>query len=332
MGTWVVSADLLAHSRFVVSQLAETVAALSLLSDPRPPALPWQRAFYAQHHEAYAEMIAEAPVRRVLIDRLWRPSRPPVPAWIADFVALPPLGPGASFEDELAQLHAWDDERIRAELRSMWPRRLPAALARPGLRTALEDVLRWVWSSTLTSDWPRRRRVLEADVLSRTATLAKAGWAGVFDSLGTQRQRWVGAGHLQINDSNLPSRDLTQAKELSFVPVHSPEGWAAWDLPDRYAVVYPVAGVLAPVDRSTSDGLARLVGGNRARILLLLVEPRSTTQLAALTGLPIGAVGNHLRVLLEAGTILRRRSGREVLYWRTGLGDELVAVGGKRSD
>jgi DNA-binding transcriptional ArsR family regulator len=60
---------------------------------------------------------------------------------------------------------------------------------------------------------------------------------------------------------------------------------------------------------------------------VLLDQPRSTTQLAALTGLPLGAVGNHLRVLLGSGTVLRRRAGREVLYWRTSLGDELVAAG-----
>ena len=50
-----------------------------------------------------------------------------------------------------------------------------------------------------------------------------------------------------------------------------------------------------------------------------------TDGLARLTGLPPGAVGNHLRVLLEAGAVLRRRAGREVLYWRTSLGDALAA-------
>jgi DNA-binding transcriptional ArsR family regulator len=79
--------------------------------------------------------------------------------------------------------------------------------------------------------------------------------------------------------------------------------------------------------RATASGLERLVGSNRARVLLHLDEPRSTTQLAVLTGLPLGAVGNHLRVLLDAGAVLRRRSGREVLYWRTQLGDGLVAAG-----
>ncbi|GGR70599.1 DNA-binding transcriptional ArsR family regulator [Nocardioides luteus] len=111
------------------------------------------------------------------------------------------------------------------------------------------------------------------------------------------------------------------------MPVHSDGSWLAWDLPKRYAIVYPVAGALA---RTGGDGvdpgraLARLIGPNRATVLALLDAPRSTTQLAALTRLPVGAVGNHLRVLLDAGAVMRRRAGREVLYWRTALGEELA--------
>ena len=43
--------------------------------------------------------------------------------------------------------------------------------------------------------------------------------------------------------------------------------------------------------------------------------------------MPLGSVGDHLKVLLAAGTVLRRRSGREVLYWRTALGDALRDAG-----
>jgi DNA-binding transcriptional ArsR family regulator len=74
--------------------------------------------------------------------------------------------------------------------------------------------------------------------------------------------------------------------------------------------------------------LERLVGANRAALLRLLDQPLGTTHLAASTGLPVGAVGNHLRVLLDAGVVARRRSGRNVLYWRTALGDSLTAAGG----
>jgi DNA-binding transcriptional ArsR family regulator len=110
------------------------------------------------------------------------------------------------------------------------------------------------------------------------------------------------------------------------VPVHGYTGWDMLELPHRYALVYPVSGALADIGtmRASTDGLARLIGPNRARVLRLLGEPRSTTQLAALTGLPPGAVSSHLRVLLEAGAVLRRRTGREVLYWRTSLGHALA--------
>ncbi|HEU5038557.1 MAG TPA: helix-turn-helix domain-containing protein [Nocardioides sp.] len=331
MGTWLVPADLLARSRFQVSPLAETVAALTVLSVPVPPGVPWQRAFHATHREAYAEMLADDPVRAAMAGRLWRPRRGRVPGWMGDFLTLPPLRPGASFADELAQLDAWDDARIRAEIRTMRPDApLPDRLAGAGLRRATAEILTWVWTAAVAADWPRRRRVLEADIVSRTARLATQGWAGVVPTLG-RRMDWKGGGHLQINSYDLPTRDLSGARELSFVPVHSNGQWVAWDLPDRFAIVYPVTGAQAASDRTARGrapgGLVRLVGANRARVLVLLGEPHSTTQLAALTGLPLGAVGNHLRVLLDAGAVLRRRSGREVLYWRTSLGDALVAAG-----
>jgi DNA-binding transcriptional ArsR family regulator len=273
-------------------------------------------------------MLAEDKMRAIVADHAWRPRRGQVPGWIADFLALPPLGDGAAFADELDQLAAWDDDRIRAEICQFAAGPLPAALGEAGLRDAVADILRWVWTATLVSDWPRRRRVLEADILTRTSRLASHGWAGVFGTLSPQFS-WLGDGRLQINGYEFPDRDLSQARELDFVPVHSYTGWDMRELPHRYALVYPVSGALADTGsaRAGPDGLARLIGPNRARVLRLLAEPRSTTQLAALTGLPLGAVGNHLRVLLEAGAVLRRRAGREVLYWRTSLGDALAAPG-----
>jgi DNA-binding transcriptional ArsR family regulator len=68
--------------------------------------------------------------------------------------------------------------------------------------------------------------------------------------------------------------------------------------------------------------------GHRAALLRLLDQPLGTTHLAAACGLPVGAVGNHLRVLLDAGVVARRRSGRNVLYWRTALGEALIAADG----
>jgi DNA-binding transcriptional ArsR family regulator len=105
----------------------------------------------------------------------------------------------------------------------------------------------------------------------------------------------------------------------------TPTGWVGWDEPDRYAIIYPCAGVLADVGGSKPpDALARLTGVNRGAILMALAEPRSTSQLVAVTGYGLGSVGGYLRVLLDADLVTRRRAGRSVVYYRTRLGDALA--------
>lgn len=47
-----------------------------------------------------------------------------------------------------------------------------------------------------------------------------------------------------------------------------------------------------------------------------------------MTGQGLGSVGRHLRVLLDAGLVERRRAGRSVLYARTAAGEVLVEASG----
>ncbi|MCX4385751.1 helix-turn-helix domain-containing protein [Micromonospora peucetia] len=63
----------------------------------------------------------------------------------------------------------------------------------------------------------------------------------------------------------------------------------------------------------------------RAAVLQHTAEPVSTSGLVGATGMPLGTVGHHLQVLLEAGMLHRRRSGREVFYWWTDTARALVA-------
>src|SRR5947199_44851 len=91
MGSWRVSADLLASSRFVLSPMAETVAALTVLEAPKGP---WQQVFHAANRDAFDEMMARHPVRRDLVRRAWRPRRGDQPGWVADFLGTVPAGPG----------------------------------------------------------------------------------------------------------------------------------------------------------------------------------------------------------------------------------------------
>jgi hypothetical protein len=318
MGTWQISADLLARSRFVVSPRIETVAALNDLVRPSDPA---GRAFAVAHRESFEHMLAEHPARRAVLDHSWRRG------WISDWLALPPTGPDRVFEDEVDDVRRLGDKRVRALLRESSPQgQLPNVLRRPGTAEHAAQLLEWVWTHTLATDWARRERILRADIVSRTSRLATHGWAAVLHDLGRDRE-WLGDGHLRINRYDLPSRVLGDDADLLFVPAHGTATWVGWDIPHRYAIFYPVTGALAAVEGSTPVGLARLVGRSRAALLIALATPASTTGLVATTGMALGSVGDHLKVLLESGAVLRRRSGREVLYWRTPLGDALVASG-----
>jgi DNA-binding transcriptional ArsR family regulator len=233
-----------------------------------------------------------------------------------------------TIEDELTAVAATSDAVLRRDLEETTRRRLLPELASARLTEAAVGLLQWVWTHTVETDWQRRERILRADVVARTGRLATHGWAAVLHDLGRDRE-WVGDGQLRINRYDLPTRVLPTDAELYFVPVLSHASWVGWTEPTTYALYYPVAGRLAGTDAVRGGGLAALVGANRAFLLKLLDQPTGTTHLATLSNLPIGSVGNHLRVLLEAGVVMRRRSGRDVLYWRTPLGDALVAADGR---
>ncbi|MFF8615819.1 ArsR/SmtB family transcription factor [Streptomyces sp. NPDC015350] len=325
MGLWRISADTLAGSRFVVSPLAETVAALKALERGRPDH-PGERAWLDAHLPAHRARRAADPVTALLVAVALGGS------WNADFVTPTPTGEGApSFEEELAPVRATTPERARADLVvSLGGGPLPPLLDRDDLAHRVADVLDWVWHRTVLPDWPRRRRIIEADVVARTGELGRGGWAAALSGL-RPGMRWLGDGRLRINAYDYPTKQLTGVR-LLFVPVTRRSGWVSWDdEARRYAIVYPCAGALADVGRvRVPDSLSRLLGPARATVLVLLADPKSTTQLVALTGQGLGSVGRHLKVLLDAGLADRRRTGRSVLYFRTAAGD--VLVGAARRD
>jgi DNA-binding transcriptional ArsR family regulator len=313
----------MANGRFAITPMAEVVGALGALTRPRTPD---QRAFREAHGAAFADWVASRPGAADLVAASFRDARPGVAGWMADYLSMPPETEDATFDAGLEVLRRLSDEDVRADLRETTQAPLAPSLMTPGVREVVLDLVVWLWTHTLETDWGRRERILRADIVSRTAQLARHGWGTVLRDLGRDRE-WVGDGQLRINRYDLPTRTLAAGSQLLFVPTHTDGSWVGWDA-DRYAVYYPVAGRLARVDATSSAGLGPLVGANRAEVLVLLDVPRSTSQLATLTGQALGSVGGHLKVLLEAGAVLRRRSGREVLYWRTALGDALVAAGG----
>lgn len=317
VGELIVDADVLARTRFGTSQLAETLAGLSLLrsTSVQPWHLGWQRT----HRPALQERLAGDPVGAALLRCAFGRT------WTADFLTVPPAAPDLGLDEELTYLESLDDARIRADLEFV-SGPLPPELGSAGLARVAADLLRWTWDTTIRPDWPRRRRVLHADVLGRTARLSTEGWSGVLDGLAPG-VRWLENGRLQVNPHPHPPRDI-RGRDLLLIAAHSRGTSVSWLLPERYALVYPVTGVFATAPAPLPEPLVRLLGRTRARILARLGTPAAVSSLAAELELPVGSVGGHLRVLLDAGLLERRRSGREVLYRWSDAGSALVGTAG----
>ncbi|MEO3748795.1 helix-turn-helix domain-containing protein [Plantactinospora sp. B5E13] len=95
-------------------------------------------------------------------------------------------------------------------------------------------------------------------------------------------------------------------------------------------LAYPARGVgtLWEAGARTSDALGAVLGRGRARLLVEMRAPVSTTELARRTGISAGGVSQHLAVLRAAGLVTTQRDGRKVLNLRTTVADALLSVAG----
>ena len=316
MGVWVVNAEVLASSRFSLSPLLETLAVLGQLATGTP-----HPAHAAQHRAvatAFQARVSADPFARALLGQVLGNG------WMPDFMGRPPRPSETTFQAEIGRLRATDPDVATADLRrACGTAALPADARVSDPADAVADLLTWVWQHAVEADWPRRSRVLQADIIGRTTTLSRDGLAAALNDLNP-RIRWLGDGRLEINSTQRPARHLDGAT-LCFIPTSTSTGWVAWDLPSSYAIVYPARGLLGhPHTAGPRDAVAALLGSRRADLLRALSAPISTSQLHAQIGGAISGVSEHLHVLLDTGLVHRRRSGRNVLYYRSTLGNELL--------
>jgi DNA-binding transcriptional ArsR family regulator len=187
--------------------------------------------------------------------------------------------------------------------------------------------LEHMWHVLVAPDWPVLLAVAERDVLHRGRALSEGGWSGALDGLHPDLS-WTGDS---LVVRRRPSQMVTLGgRGLVLVPsVFLHPGLTAYvDPPWQPTLIYPARGSAAlwePIE-PTPGALDRLLGASRAAILVRLGDGASTTQIVHLTGQSLGSVGDHLRVLREAGLVSRTRSGRLVLYRRTAVGDALLAA------
>ncbi|MFI1394888.1 DUF5937 family protein [Streptomyces sp. NPDC020681] len=317
-------ADLL-RIRFAVSPLWETQEAVRTLKRP-------DRHSY---HQPWLRRIRRE-AAGLDLSTLWllMPHRGHTP----DFLGPPPIGPAASFEEEIAAVRAADPEAARHDMAwalSCTPGAAESeqgrALIKDPARAVQElaDCLERAWHALVEPEWPRLRALLEADVAFHSRRLAETGLEGLFADLHP-RLSWAD-GTLTLATTSDHVRDLGGQGLMLMPSVYCwPDIVTGFEPPWQPTVVYPARGIGAlwaePSD-SAPEVLARLLGPGRAAVLVALDEPAGTTALAHRLGLAPSSVSAHLSVLRDAGLLTSRRYGHQVLYERTPLG---IALAGSR--
>lgn len=321
---FVLSPQVLARTRFVVSPIAETIGTLTMgrtrLEQPRSG---WTSPEEVRLLPALRRWEGADPLRARLLDLVAHTT------WFPDFLGLAPPATGeVHLADELSQIAAWDHAACRATLedsaREAWTPQDLDWLDTPELPGRIADLLGSAWEDLIAPDWPRRRRILHREIAFRTALIGSVGWAGAVEGIARD-VTWEDPDSLVISlrqDSAVPVDS-----HLSFVPTTQVRGRWSCDGPVGVALVYGARGSRVEVPVAARGALGRLLGTGRASVLLALDLPATPSQLSADLGLALGTIGGHLSVLDGAGLVHRARTGREVYYRRTELGEALVAQG-----
>lgn len=306
--------------RFAISPLGEATLSLRTFRDPGryPLMLPWLRLTGSARSKLDVEML------RALTNEKF---------WVLDFLTPHPRSPLARFEDELATASRTPAETVRGDIANVHP--YPGAVPRP-LRGSAEQVMGRImaaladyWAACFEPWWPRMRALLEADIIHRGRILASSGLHGLFADFAPALAL---AGNVVRIATRTPVgyRTTTAGAGLTLAPSMFVRSASAPIAPEASPLVMYAArgvGALFENDRPRSpDALVGLIGLVRARLLVLLESPASSTELAVRMGVTPTAVNQHLRALRDAGLLTSARHGRSVLYLRSELGDDLLAA------
>lgn len=324
----------LAWTRFAISPLAETVLSLLAVSDPSFHALhlPWVRSVQARLDGLdISLLLALVGPTRGRERFVSGPSRA-----LGDFLTPHPTRFAPRFEDELAIVRATAPAIVRRDLVATHaPDPVPDALAavtRRGsrgvasLRDRICGQLERYHEVAVAPSWPDMRVVLEADTTYRARQLALGGARALFADMHPNL-RWRD-GVLEIEEMISENTIRAAGRGLLLMPSIFAVKPAPPLVPEEPpALSYPSRGIAtlwAPPPPAPSSALASLIGAPRAQLLDMLAEPLPTIELARRLKVTPSAVSQHLKVLHATGLVTRARDGRQVLYRRTTLANELA--------
>jgi DNA-binding transcriptional ArsR family regulator len=333
--------DDLAATRFALSPLGETVAALHLLNTRQPDSvnLPWLR--WAR---------GELAGRPLSVPRLWPLLMTTRRSW-PEFLAPAPATRSPVLDTELARMLATPEEEIRASLSRVfrdtdpWPGSARELSDRP--RPSLELIAAEIADAhdrLIAPHWDRIRAVLDADIAHRSGVLAAEGASALFTGLH-RGLRWSAGTLTYTKQEGGPEHRVTLGRDGGLVLVPSVLLWPFATMKvhtsSQTVVRYPARGAATVWEGGaasrigawrraglspTSPAVRDLLGAPRARLLHELRSPATTTSLARTLSVSPAAVSQHLSVLRRCGLVDRARSGRSVLYQTSDLGLALLDV------
>jgi DNA-binding transcriptional ArsR family regulator len=248
----------------------------------------------------------------------------------------PARSPETTFEDQLARLERTDLQALRSNLDEVWsdrpmPARLRAVLdSKTKAIHQITELLWEYWERAIAPHWPRVCSVLEDDVAARAAQAIGGGLYALLSDLHPEVS--LVDGLLVVTKPRHVNRTL-DGKALILIPSVFTYPGLVLDHDDCHnvAITYAARGVGRTweglnVEEQDTDHLSALLGRNRARILVRLSVPQTTTDLAAELGQSPGTVSQHLTTLKAAGLLLSWRAGRRVLYRQTPLAESVIAA------
>ncbi|GAB3578011.1 DUF5937 family protein [Amycolatopsis endophytica] len=246
--------------------------------------------------------------------------------YITDFLSPPPDGPHTTAQAQLDRIRRTPPAQVTAELAMVDAdlSLLPDDPARA--RDLLADQMDLVWTELVAPHWPPMRDVLTADIAYRSRRLADGGLPLALADL--HRRVRLAGGSILV-ESRSRERVRLGGRGLLLLPaVFAWPGVGVVTVPPwQPALLYPARGVagLWAAPSTPDDRLAKVFGRTKAAVLLALGEPLGTSTLATRLGLAASTVSEHLTALRDVGILTAARTGHEVRYRRSDLGDAILA-------
>ncbi|GIH05027.1 transcriptional regulator [Rhizocola hellebori] len=254
----------------------------------------------------------------------------PHTGYFPDF--LTPLESAEGFDAGLDAVLSTPKARLAMEVEQLAGRASRAAGLLDGIREGvpcelrrLESALRRYHELALAPIWGRIMISFGAERAERARVLADAGPEAMLASL--QPMCRYRDGVLELPHFRTTRDVYLDGRGLVLIPSYFKQQHTLMALADSglpQVLVCPLDNRIRIEAESRREPLVALLGRVRTEVLELASSPMSVSQIAGRLGITASAASKHLRVLSDAGLVIRRRDRNRVHHTLSTLGQSLL--------